>query len=204
MVINSATFLTSSTRNDQLPASNKIEIALIGRSNVGKSSLINMLCGKKNLAKTSGTPGKTRLINHFLIDNSWYLVDLPGYGWARASKTDKAQWEKMVRDYLANRENLAVTIVLIDIRHSPMAIDQEFLEWLGKSQLPFAICFTKSDKLTKGKLSQALDKYKKHLLKSWEWLPPIFVTSSSSGQGKEELLDYFETVIKEVSSQQES
>jgi GTP-binding protein len=166
------------------------EHAFIGRSNVGKSSLINMLTGKKNLAKTSSTPGKTRLINHFVIDQQWYLADLPGYGYARVSKSTRETWPAMIRDYLTKRRNLLNTFILIDIRLEPQAIDLEFIRWLGNSELPFSLVFTKADKLSNHLGSKAIDTYSKVLLQEWEELPPAFRTSAHTGDGREEILEF--------------
>ncbi|MBL0343375.1 MAG: YihA family ribosome biogenesis GTP-binding protein [Bacteroidetes bacterium] len=194
MIIRTADFLTSSADYRNCPAADKPEFAFIGRSNVGKSSLINMLTMRKGLAKTSGSPGKTQLINHFIIDEIWYLVDLPGYGFAKVPLSIREKWEKMIRDYLLRRENLLSTVVLIDARLEPQQIDLDFLTWLGEHNIPFSIVFTKADKLTRNELSSKLSRYKKTLLDAWEELPPVFVTSSETGDGKEELLKYFEEV----------
>ncbi len=192
MKINYADFVTSSAKWQQCPEPDKPEYAMIGRSNVGKSSLINMLTGRKKLAKISGTPGKTITINHFLINNDWYLVDLPGYGYAKRSKSERQKWEKMIRGYLLNRENMMSVFVLVDSRHEPQNNDLEFINWLGMSQIPFVIVFTKADKLSKNKLEQNISTYKKTLLKEWESLPPIIISSSETGNGKEEILNYIE------------
>ena len=200
MVIKSAAFLKSSKDFSQFPPPNKIEIAVIGRSNVGKSSLINMITQRRNLAKTSSTPGKTQLINHFDINDTWYLVDLPGYGWAKASKADKAAWKSLVDAYLLKRDNLILTMVLIDIRHPPLPIDLDFLKWLGNNSLPFALCFTKSDKVPANKLQPAIQRYKEKLLTTWEWLPPIFISSAKEKTGRDEILTYFEEVLNKVNS----
>lgn len=174
------------------------EYAFIGRSNVGKSSLINMLTGQKNLAKTSGKPGKTQLINHFKINNNWFLVDLPGYGYARVSKKDKKTFQKYIRDYFDNRKQLITAFVLIDIRHSAQEIDLRFMEWLGTHQIPFAIIFTKADKLNPKAQSEHVSSYLKELLADvWETLPPYFVTSSSKQTGRDEVLDYIEDINQE-------
>lgn len=195
MKITSAEFVCSNSDYKKCPVTELPEFAFIGRSNVGKSSLINSLTGKKGLAKTSSTPGKTQLINHFIINNAWYLVDLPGYGYAKVSQTERKKWEKMISDYLANRENLFCTFVLVDSRLEPQQIDIEFINFLGESGIPFAIIFTKTDKLTKNELSKSLAQYKKKLLDWWEELPPLFVTSAESGTGKEEVLDYVEGIM---------
>lgn len=195
MKITSAEFVCSNSDYKKCPAPDKPEFAFIGRSNVGKSSLINMLVGKKGMAKTSGTPGKTQLINHFIINNSWYLVDLPGYGYAKTSQSNRVKWEKMILDYLTQRENLLNIFVLIDSRLEPQKIDIEFINELGESQLPFAIIFTKSDKLTKNELAKNMAQYKKKLLEWWDELPPLFITSAESGVGKEEVLVYIEEIV---------
>lgn len=166
------------------------EHAFIGRSNVGKSSLINMITGRKNLARTSSTPGKTRLINHFLIDSTWYLADLPGYGYARVSKTERLQWPAMIRNYLEKRRNLLNTFILIDSRLEPQAIDLDFFRWLGGKELPFSIVFTKCDKLSRGKLDKSVKDYLTVLEKEWEPLPRFFITSATADTGKEELLQF--------------
>lgn len=166
------------------------EYAFIGRSNVGKSSLINHLANRKKLAKTSSTPGKTQLINHFMIDESWFLVDLPGYGWAQTSKTNKAAWKRMIEDYLSLRQNLAAVFVLVDIRHEPQKIDLDFIQWLGEEGIPFSIVFTKADKLGKNQVQSKVAQYKKTLQSTWEELPPTFVTSSVEKLGGGEILDF--------------
>ncbi len=200
MKITEAKFSVSNTDIEKCPAPNLPEYVFIGRSNVGKSSLINMVTGKKNLAKTSSTPGKTRLINHFLINNKWYLVDLPGYGYAKVSKTSKATWDKMIRDYLLKRKNLMNVFVLIDSRLEPQKIDLAFTSWLGEKLVPFSIVFTKSDKLKKMQIISSVEHYKKELRKSWEELPPLFITSAEKKTGKEELLDYIEEINKTFKS----
>lgn len=175
------------------------EYAFTGRSNVGKSSLINHLTNCRKLAKTSSTPGKTQLINHFLIDDAWYLVDLPGYGWAQTSKTNKASWRKMIEDYLLDRPNLASVFVLIDVRHEPQKIDMEFIQWLGESNVPFSIVFTKADKLGKNKVHSSIVTYKNHLRKTWEELPPTFVTSAIKKMGGKEILDFINRINESIS-----
>ncbi len=197
MQISEAKFLVSNTDIEKCPAPLFPEYAFIGRSNVGKSSLINMITGKKNLAKTSATPGKTRLINHFMINMKWYLVDLPGYGYAKVSKTSKAQWDKMIRDYLLKRENLMTVFVLVDSRLEPQAIDISFINWLGEKNVPFSIVFTKSDKLKKQQVIYSIENYKKELRKNWEALPPLFISSSEKKTGREELLNYIEEINKD-------
>lgn len=196
MKITSATFVVSNSEVSKCPADNKPEFAFIGRSNVGKSSLINMLTGHKSLAKTSGTPGKTQLINHFIINEDWYLVDLPGYGYAKASKNARQNWEKFIADYLSKRETLMNTFVLIDCRLEPQKIDVEFMNWCGEKGIPFSMVFTKIDKLSSTALQKNLAKYKKEMLKYWEELPPVFTTSSESGFGKEPILNYIEAILK--------
>ena len=177
------------------PKDTKAEFAFIGRSNVGKSSLINMLCRHKGLAKTSATPGKTLLINHFIINREWYLVDLPGYGFAKRSKKEVARLDQMIRGYILGREQLVNTFVLIDVRLEPQAIDLEFMNWLGLSGVPFSIVFTKADKLSALKVRQNVDNYIKKMLETWEEMPPYFVTSAEKGQGRDEVLDYIEKCI---------
>jgi len=194
MKIRSSKFLMSNTELGKCPIPNLPEYAFIGRSNVGKSSLINMLAERKSLAKTSGTPGKTRLINHFLMNENWYLVDLPGYGYAKISKKDRATWRILIHTYLKNRENLMCIFVLIDSRHKAQKIDLEFMEWLGKNSIPFAIIFTKIDKLNSGEFNKNKKAYQKELLKTWEFLPPMFESSSASGHGRENILKYIEEV----------
>lgn len=196
MIIKEAEFSLSAPTISLCPKDTKPEYAFIGRSNVGKSSLINMLCGRKNLAKTSATPGKTLLINHFIINKEWYLVDLPGYGYAKRSKKEIARLDQMIRSYILQRQQLVNVFVLIDIRLEPQNIDLEFIEWLGASSIPFSLVFTKADKLTAGKAKANLEGYKKTLEVTWEELPPIFVTSSEKRQGKEELLDYIDSINK--------
>lgn len=198
MKINTAEFTLSAPRESMCPKDNRIEYAFIGRSNVGKSSLINMLCGKKKLAKTSAMPGKTLLINHFIINREWYLVDLPGYGYAKRSKTEKARLEQMISGYILQRKQLACVFVLVDVRHEPQQIDLEFINWLGASGIPFAIVFTKADKLSAGKVAGNVEAYKAKLTETWEELPPIFITSSETRVGKEELLGYIDSVNKSL------
>jgi GTP-binding protein len=196
MQINEAVFIVSNTEIKNCPTDKKPEFAFIGRSNVGKSSLINMLTAKKGLAKTSGTPGKTQLINHFLINDQWYIVDLPGYGYARASKSMRSNWEKFIADYLTKRETLMNIFVLLDARLEPQKIDLEFMNWCGEKGLPFSMVFTKIDKLSSSVLQKNLAKYKKEMLKYWEEMPPVFTSSSTSGFGREQLLNYIEKIIK--------
>lgn len=195
MEIKSATFISSYTDIQKLPAKGLPEIAFIGRSNVGKSSLINMLTGRNKLAKTSTTPGKTQTINHFLINDAWYLVDLPGYGYAKVSKTQREAWEKMIRNYLLKREALYCVFVLIDSRIPPQASDIDFINWLGENQVPLAIIFTKADKLKPAELKKNTETFCHELLKIWNTLPPQFITSAEKKTGKDELLDYFNTIV---------
>ena len=196
MEIKKAEFTLSAPMVSMCPADNKPEYAFIGRSNVGKSSLINMLTNNKKLAKTSATPGKTLLINHFIINNEWYLVDLPGYGYAKRSKKEIDKLDQMIRGYILQREQLVNVFVLVDIRLDPQKIDLEFIEWLGLSSIPFSIIFTKVDKLSASKVTQQVEAYKKVLLESWEELPPLFVTSAEKRQGRDDVLDYIEKVNK--------
>jgi len=190
MKINSAKFVISNTDVGKCPNEPYPEYAFIGRSNVGKSSLINMLTGHKNLAKTSGKPGKTQLINHFLINDNWYLVDLPGYGYAKVSKDKRKTFQKFIKDYFNKRMQLACTFVLIDSRHEPQKIDLEFMEFLGENGIPFCIVFTKTDKLGKTGLEKNLAHYKKVMLESWEEMPTTFLTSSVDSSGKKEILSF--------------
>jgi len=190
MKIKTAEFVISNTDYKKGPTDGKPEYAFIGRSNVGKSSLINMLTNHKKLAKTSGKPGKTQLINHFIINDEWYIVDLPGYGYAKASKTSRAKWEKFIVEYLTNRKSLVTIFVLLDSRLEPQKIDLEFMNWCGEKELPFSMVFTKIDKLSSTQLQKNLAKYKKEMLKYWEELPPVFTTSSESKFGQEKLLNY--------------
>lgn len=194
MQIKSATFLKSITNIKDCPKSLAHDFAFIGRSNVGKSSLINMLVNRKQLAKTSGKPGKTQTINFFLINDKWHLVDLPGYGWAGVSKEKKIEWVAFVRDYLLKRQNLYCLFILIDIRHEPQNIDLEFINWTGENRIPFALVFTKADKISKNKVESSIAKFKKRLLKDWESLPEIFQTSSLKHLGREEILDFIDKI----------
>lgn len=194
MEIKSADFVISNTDVRKCPEGFRPEYAFIGRSNVGKSSLINMLTGKKGLAKTSQTPGKTLLINHFLINDEWFLVDLPGYGFAQRGKEGREKLKKIIETYVLYREQLTCLFVLLDSRHEPQKIDLEFMEWLGENGVPFAIIFTKVDKLSKGRLNENLNAYRQHLLETWEELPPILVSSSEAKIGKEEILDFIEQI----------
>ncbi|NQW28202.1 MAG: YihA family ribosome biogenesis GTP-binding protein [Flammeovirgaceae bacterium] len=193
-LIKSAEFIKSSAILSECPEVNMPEFAFIGRSNVGKSSLINFLTNRKQLAKVSVKPGKTQLINHFFIDKSWYLVDLPGYGWAKVSKTEKEKWRLMINEYLQLRENLHCVFLLIDSRHEPQAIDLEFMRWLGENEIPFVIVFTKTDKLSKTQLQKSLSHYREVLSAEWEELPVQFETSTVSNLGKEELINYIRQI----------
>ena len=195
MQVKTAEFITSSSRPDQCPQGALPEYAFIGRSNVGKSSLINMLTGRKALAATSSTPGKTMLINHFLIDQSWYLVDLPGYGYAQRSKKAIEKLQRLIEGYILDREQLISLFVLVDSRLEPQKKDLEFIRFLGENGVPFGIIFTKADKLSKLRLKTNTENYKKKLLEEWEELPPIFITSSSAAEGRTELLDYIEQIM---------
>ena len=197
MTIKSAEYTISSARVEQCPAGELPEFAFIGRSNVGKSSLINMLTGRAGLAKTSATPGKTVLINHFTINGAWYLVDLPGYGYARRGMKQRDELQRMITGYILRREQMMNLFLLIDSRHEPQRIDLEFIEWLGENGIPFSIVFTKADKLSKGKLAANVKHYLDKLSEQWEELPPYFITSSETKQGKEELLDYIESIMQE-------
>lgn len=198
MDIKKAQYVISSPTVSKCPADSKPEFAFIGRSNVGKSSLINMLCNHKGLAKTSATPGKTLLINHFIINNEWYLVDLPGYGYAKRSKTVIEKLDHMIRSYILQREQLVNVFVLIDIRHEQQKVDREFVDWLGQSGIPFSIIFTKADKLGRVKASENADRWMKSLLDTWESLPPFFITSAEKKTGRDEVLDYIEQVTKDI------
>ena len=199
MKITSAEFIISNSDVKKCPTEPIPEYAFIGRSNVGKSSLINMLTGHKNLAKTSGKPGKTQLINHFKINSNWFLVDLPGYGYAKVSKSAKAGFQKFITEYLEKREQLVSAFVLVDIRHEAQKIDLDFINYLGENGVPFGIIFTKADKITKSNVQKHIGAYKKALLANdWEEIPPYFVTSSESGQGKEEVLDYIDQINQDI------
>ncbi len=196
MQIKKAEFVISSSTYEKCPKANMPEYAFIGRSNVGKSSLINMITGEKKLAKTSSTPGKTQLINHFIINESWYLADLPGYGYAKISKEMRAKWEKMIRGYLLHRENLLNTFILIDSRIEPQQSDLDFMEWLGTSRFPFVIVFTKCDKLKRGELASNVEHYKKVLKQGWDELPQMIISSALDKNGKDEILDFIEETNK--------
>ncbi|MFG6391035.1 MAG: ribosome biogenesis GTP-binding protein YihA/YsxC [Candidatus Amulumruptor sp.] len=192
MIINTARFEISNTDVNKCPEGMKHEYAFIGRSNVGKSSLINMLTGRKNLAMTSSTPGKTMLINHFLVNDSWYIVDLPGYGYAQRSKTDRQRLEKIIKSYILQRRQMTNLFLLIDSRHKPQKIDLEFMEFLGENGVPFSIVFTKTDKLSKKAAEDNITSYCKTLMEQWEELPPVFITSSETSKGREEILTYID------------
>ena len=200
MEITSAEFVISNTDVKKCPPGIFPEYAFIGRSNVGKSSLINMMTGRKGLAMTSATPGKTMLINHFLINKSWYIVDLPGYGYARRGQKGKSQIQRIIEDYILEREQMTNLFVLIDSRLDPQVIDIEFMGWLGEHGIPFSIVFSKGDKLKGGRLNSNIQQYLKKLKEQWEELPPYFVTSSENRMGKKELLDYIESINKELNT----
>ena len=198
MEIKSAEFIISNTDISKCPQHNRPEYAFIGRSNVGKSSLINMLTNRKGLAMTSATPGKTLLINHFLINKDWYLVDLPGYGYAQRGQAQREQLRRIIESYILNREQLTSLFVLIDSRLEPQKIDLEFIEWLGENSVPFGIIFTKADKLGRGRLNDNVKKFLDTLLEQWEELPPHFITSSLDKSGRDEVLDYISTINKSL------
>lgn len=198
MIIKTAEFVISNGEVSKCPQDGKAEYAFIGRSNVGKSSLINMLVGRKGLAKTSSTPGKTMLVNHFLINGEWYIVDLPGYGYARRGKDSRDELRKMIEDYVLDRHQMTNLFVLVDSRHKPQKIDLEFMEWLGENGVPFSIVFTKMDKMGVNAGRANVKAYIEELQKSWEELPPIFTTSSEDGRGKEEVLNYIEQINKDL------
>ncbi len=198
MKIQSAEFLISNSRADQCPQTDKPEYAFIGRSNVGKSSLINMLTGRKALAMTSSTPGKTMLINHFVINDEWYLVDLPGYGYAQRGRREVDKLKKLIEHYVLDREQLTCLFVLIDSRLTPQKIDLEFIRFLGEHGVPFGIIFTKADKPKRGELKKNVDRFLATLQEDWEELPPYFITSSGTGLGREAFLDYIDTVNKSI------
>ncbi len=194
--INSAEFIKSSTKLSDCPEAKLPEFSFIGRSNVGKSTFINMLVNRKNLAKTSSTPGKTQLINHFLINSSWYLTDLPGFGFAKAPLPEKKKWEKMINQYLLQRKQLLCTFFLVDIRHEPQSIDMNFMQWMGKNRLPFAIVFTKIDKISRYKIEKNTNSYLEKLSEIWDPLPPVFVSSGKTASGRNEILHYINECIK--------
>jgi len=199
MKIKSAEFVISNTEVFKCPKDNLPEYAFIGRSNVGKSSLINMLTNHKHLAKISGKPGKTQLINHFIINENWFLVDLPGYGYAKVSKDKRKTFQEFIKDYFNKRKQLVCSFILVDSRHEPQKIDLEFMAHLGENGIPFCIVFTKTDKLNKSTLPKNIKNYKKVLLETWEELPPYFISSSTNKAGKEEILDYIDQVNKSLS-----
>lgn len=194
MEIKSAEFVISNTDVRKCPEGTRPEYAFIGRSNVGKSSLINMLTARKGLAMTSQKPGKTLLINHFLINKEWFLVDLPGYGFAQRGKEGRENIRRIIESYVLQRPQLTCLFVLLDCRHEPQKIDLEFMEWLGENEVPFAIIFTKIDKISRGRLTENLNKYKERLLETWEELPPILLSSSETKDGREEILDYIQSI----------
>ncbi len=198
MKITSAEFVISNSDVSKCPQNSIPEYAFIGRSNVGKSSLINMLTNRKKLAKTSGKPGKTQLINHFIINKNWYLVDLPGYGYAKVSKTAKKTFQKFIIDYFNKRKQLVSAFVLIDIRHEPQPLDLDFMQWLGENMIPFSIIFTKADKLKPKAIERHVEDYKKILLETWEEIPNYFITSSSNGIGQEDVLNYIDSINKTI------
>lgn len=198
MKIKSAEFVMSNQDVTKCPKNSLPEYAFIGRSNVGKSSLINMLTNRKSLAKTSGRPGKTQLINHFIINKNWYLVDLPGYGYARVSKTTKKVFQKFITAYFEKRKQLVSAFVLVDIRHKPQPIDLEFMQWLGENMIPFSIIFTKADKLKPNAIEKHIEDYKNVLLETWEDMPNYFITSSSKKIGQEELLGYIDAINQDL------
>lgn len=201
MKIKSAEFVVSNTRVDQCPESKLSEYAFIGRSNVGKSSLINMLTGRKALAKTSGKPGKTQLINHFLINKNWHLVDLPGYGYAKVSKSTKRTFQKFITAYFEKRKQMVCAFVLIDSRHEPQPIDMEFMQWLGENNVPFCIIFTKADKMKSKALEKNINFYQEKMLETWEAMPEFFISSATSKLGQDDILDYIETINVELNQE---
>lgn len=198
MIVKTVNFVKSSGKWQECPEPTIPEYAFIGRSNVGKSSLINAIMNHKDLAKTSQTPGKTQLINHFLINEEWYIVDLPGYGYAKVSKSSREKFEKFISEYLLNREQLLNVFVLLDSRLEPQKIDIEFMNWCGENEIPFSMVFTKIDKLSSSALQKNLAKYKKEMAKYWTELPPVFTTSSESGFGKEKVLNYIEQINRNI------
>ena len=196
MIINTARFIISNSDFKKCPTDKRHEYAFIGRSNVGKSSLINMLLARKDLAKTSSTPGKTMLINHFMINDSWYIVDLPGYGYAQRSRADRVRLEQMIKSYIAGRAQMTNLFLLVDTRHAPQKIDLEFMAWLGENGIPFSIVFTKLDKLTPTAAKKNVASYCETLLEQWDELPPVFRTSSKDNRGRDAILDYIEEMNK--------
>jgi GTP-binding protein len=195
MVIRSARFIKSSTKLNDCPGADRAEYAFIGRSNVGKSSLLNMIAGRTKLAKISSTPGKTQTINHFLINEDWYLADLPGYGYARVSKSSRKEWSGFIADYIKKRKNLVSLFVLIDSRHEPFKSDYDFMEFLGLNEIPFARIFTKSDKISSERLARNMAVHDKLMLETWESLPPAFISSARTKRGREDILKYIEETI---------
>lgn len=201
MVIRDASFLSSNTQVAACPPPDRPEYAFIGRSNVGKSSLINMLTSRLALAKTSSTPGKTQVINHFMINDEWYLVDLPGYGYARVSKSSRADWGKMIKAYLTKRENLTCVCVLLDSRHAPQAVDLEFMAWLGEAGVPFVMIFTKTDKQSATRTQELVGAYLRQMQEQWDELPRHFVTSAETGAGREEVLGFVTEVNRQLAAE---
>lgn len=199
MQVHKAEYLSSAVKLEDCPKPVHPEYAFIGRSNVGKSSLINMLTDNKSLAHISSTPGKTKTINHFLIDDRWFIADLPGYGYARVSQVERAKWEKMIRNYFSKRENLACVFVLLDIRVSPQKNDMEFIEWLGKNGVPFVIVFTKADKISQREREVSVKVYKTRILESWEEVPQLFITSAEKKLGRDAMLEFIDSVNKQLS-----
>jgi len=195
MIIRSARFIKSSTKLDECPEADRAEYAFIGRSNVGKSSLLNMLAGRTRLAKISSTPGKTQTINHFLINEEWYLADLPGYGYAKVSKSSRKKWSGFIAEYITKRKNLVSLFVLIDSRHEPFKSDYDFMEFLGLNQIPFARIFTKSDKVSSSRLTTNISVHDKLMLETWESLPPAFISSAMTRMGREDILKYIEETL---------
>lgn len=200
MVIKEANFLVSNSKVSKCPESNLPEYAFIGRSNVGKSSLINMLTNRKKLAMISSKPGKTRLINHFLINNNWHLVDLPGYGYTKTGKTSREKFSKIISDYIIRRLQLTSLFILIDCRHEPQKIDLEFINWVGEEEIPFSIIFTKADKISGTKLNENIEKFKQELLQTWDEMPPYFISSSVDTRGKDDILGYISQINNEISN----
>ena len=198
MIIKKTEFIKSSTSEKECPQEDILEFAMIGRSNVGKSSLINFITGRKNLAKTSVSPGKTRLINHFKINDEWYLVDLPGYGYAKVGKKEREKLSRIITDYISKRQQMICLFVLIDSRHEPQDNDLEFIHWLGTNEVPFVIVFTKTDKLSQRNAVNNISRFKNEMLITWEEIPKIFLTSVKSKSGKDEILDYIETTIGKI------
>lgn len=198
MEIKSAEFVISNTDVQKCPDGTRPEYAFIGRSNVGKSSLINMLTARKRLAMTSQKPGKTQLINHFIINDDWYLVDLPGYGYAQRGKENRENLRRIIESYILRRPQLTCLFVLLDCRHAPQKIDLEFMEWLGENEVPFAIIFTKTDKISKGRLQENLDAYRQKMIETWEELPPILTSSSENRNGREEILHYIDEINRQT------